>query len=234
MQPHFDHNSLLKKIARERLLPHGFFQEGRSRTFLYDNGWWTIIVEFQPSSFSKGTYLNIGLDFNFYPRDFLAFTYGYRENGFEAAENEEQFEKLIISCCEYTITKVEALNKKFHTVHSAITAFRKETTGSAQNHFDLGILYGLAGKTVPAKRYLRKVIGEKPEHDYEIERQNYAHQAIEWLEDNAVFQENVKQLIRKTREMKKLPFAELDLHTAKESANKGIAAFWRRVTGKLT
>jgi hypothetical protein len=232
MQPAFDHNRLLKKIAGERLLPHGFFQEGRSRTFLYDNGWWTIMVEFQPSSFSKGTYLNIGLDFNFYPRDFLAFTYGYREKRFESAENEEQFEKLIISCCEYAIKKVETLKNKFHSVHSATKAFKKESTGSAQNNFDLGILYGLGGKIARAKRYLLKIIQEKPEHEHEIDRQNYAYQAIEWLEDNALFQENVKQLIRKTREMKKLPVAELDLHTEKGTANKSIAAFWRRVMGK--
>jgi hypothetical protein len=125
MEATFDHNKLLKKIASEKLLPHGIVQEGKSRNFLYDNGWWIIIVEFQPSSFSKGTYLNIGVDFNFYPKDYFAFTYGYREKGFESAKDEKQFEQLIGEYCDYTIAKVEELKVKFQDVYSAIRIFRK-------------------------------------------------------------------------------------------------------------
>ena len=74
-----DHNKLIKKIAKQQLEPFGIHQKGQSRTFLFDRGWYTIIIEFQPSSYSKRTYLNIGLDFNFYPRNYFAFGFGYQK-----------------------------------------------------------------------------------------------------------------------------------------------------------
>jgi len=66
-----DHNTLVLRIARERLGSLGLRQKGRSRTWLDDHGWWLIVVEFQPSSGSKGTYCNVGFDHLWFERDHL-------------------------------------------------------------------------------------------------------------------------------------------------------------------
>jgi len=47
-----------------------------------------IGIEFQPSGFGIGTYLNIGVDFHFYPRGYFAFSHEYRQKEFEKAEGE--------------------------------------------------------------------------------------------------------------------------------------------------
>src|SRR5256885_11111558 len=54
------HSKLITAAAREILRPLGLFQKGRSRVWLDDQGWWLGVVEFQPSDWSKGSYLNVG------------------------------------------------------------------------------------------------------------------------------------------------------------------------------
>lgn len=36
----FDHNRLLKKVAKEVFAPLGLIQRGSSRTWFDDHGWW--------------------------------------------------------------------------------------------------------------------------------------------------------------------------------------------------
>lgn len=57
-----DHNKLIAKNAKETLKPLGFVRSGKSRIWFKDNGWWAVLIEFQPSSFSKGTYVNIAVN----------------------------------------------------------------------------------------------------------------------------------------------------------------------------
>jgi hypothetical protein len=56
----FDHNGLLARAASEHHTPLGFRRRGRSRTWVRDAGWWVLLVEFQASQFSRGSYLNVG------------------------------------------------------------------------------------------------------------------------------------------------------------------------------
>jgi hypothetical protein len=210
MEKAFDHNRLLKKIAKDRLTPHGIVQDGKSRTFLFDNGWWTIVIEFQSSSWSKGSYLNIGVDFNFFPRDHFAFTYGHRENGFEEAKDETHFAKIIDDYCNFTIKKVNELKGKFRDVWTATKTFKKQVDDDPWDFFELGILYGLSGNLSKAKKYLQKVAKEKCEHAFEFERQELVLKILTWLDSDEVFMTGVKQLINRARQLKKLPFVQLD------------------------
>jgi len=211
METSFDHNRLLKKIAKERLIPFDIVQEGKSRTFLYDNGWWTIVIEFQSSSWSKGTYLNIGVDFNFYPRDYFAFTYGHREKSFEEAKDEAHFTKIINDYCDFTIKKVKDLRSKFQDLWAATKHFKKQAGNDPWDNFILGVLYGMMGHLSKAKGYLKKVQKEKCEHDFEFERQKLVNEMLTWLGNEQIFINNMKSLINKSRQMKKLPIVDLKL-----------------------
>jgi len=59
-----DYNKIIKKVASKAFKEYGIKQKGQSRLFIDDNGWFIIIIEFQPSKFGNGTYLNIGINFN--------------------------------------------------------------------------------------------------------------------------------------------------------------------------
>jgi hypothetical protein len=232
MDPKFDHNRLLKKVVKARLTPHGIIQEGKTRTFLYDNGWWAIIVEFQSSSFSKGTYLNIGIDFNFYPRDYFAFEYGYREKGFDEVNNEVQFEHMVNEYCDFVIDKAEELKSKFKNARSAIKAYEKQSANSGWDNFNLGILFGIAGQLKTSKQLLRKVVKEKCESDWEFERQKLVHEIISWPNDHHIFIEKIKDLINRARLMKKLPVVDLTDFRESKTTNNPILAIWHQLIGK--
>ena len=204
METDFDHNKLLKKIAKDRLKPCGIIQKGSSRTFLYDNGWYIIIIEFQPSSWDKGSYLNIGVDLNFYPRNHLAFSYGYREKGFDGADNEKQFTEIVNTYCDHVIEKVQKLKEKFKDVPTAVKSIGKYPD-DPWHYFDLGILYGLNGRIQKADSSLTKLIKQKCNFDYEFERQKLAIEILELLTDNEKFNGRVQALITQSRQLKKLP-----------------------------
>jgi hypothetical protein len=224
METTFDHNKLLKKTAKERLTPFGITQKGSSRTFLFDNDWRTIIIEFQPSSYSKGSYLNIGLDFNFYPRDHFAFTYGYREKGFEEANSETAFVKTINDYRDLTITKVDILKVKFKDIWTAANTFKKHVGNDPWNKFDLAILYGLTGKLSDSKKLLLDIKKQKCEYDYEFKRQQFVTEILPWLDNDETFLIKIKELINQTRQLKNLSSVDLDdLRERKTTPNTGIA-----------
>lgn len=56
-------DKLIIKAAREILKPMGLFQKGSSRIWIDDNNWFLIVVEFQPSAWSQGAYLNVDVSF---------------------------------------------------------------------------------------------------------------------------------------------------------------------------
>jgi hypothetical protein len=90
------HSKLIAQAARDTLRPLGIVQKGRSRTWLDDQGWWIGVIEFQPSSWNRGGYLNVGINWLWNPKDFLSFDLGYRVDEVEPVvyESDEQFTPL--------------------------------------------------------------------------------------------------------------------------------------------
>ena len=217
MTTQIDHNKLLKKIAKERLKPYRIFQQGQSRTFLYDKGWLSIVIEFQPSSYSKGTYLNIGVDFNFYPRDYFAFVYGYRETGFEEFRDEEQFAKLVNDLCDLTIKRVEELDRKFIDIWTALKTADKEKEKDTWRIYEVAILNALTSNFDKARKLLIEVSKTKCEYDWENERKKFADQLLEWLQESPASLDKIKNIISQTRQLKKLPEMTLDNLTERKT-----------------
>jgi hypothetical protein len=89
--PEAEHQRLIREAAKRHLAPLGLRQRGRSRCWIDDHGWWLITVEFQPSSWSKGSYLNVGAMWLWRPIDALTFEYGSRVGGFSKFSNPVEF-----------------------------------------------------------------------------------------------------------------------------------------------
>jgi hypothetical protein len=91
-----DHNRLLISAAKAELLPIGCAQKGRSRTWLDDHEWWVGVVEFQPSAWSKGSYLNVGVCWLWYEKDYYSFdaalgAHGSRVESFHEFDGTDAF-----------------------------------------------------------------------------------------------------------------------------------------------
>jgi hypothetical protein len=86
---------MIADAAKRNLAPMGLIRKGRSRTWLDDRGWYVTVVEFQPSGFSKGSYLNVGVHFLWSWSGHFSFDLGYRINGYVPFDAEEQFASAI-------------------------------------------------------------------------------------------------------------------------------------------
>lgn len=64
-------DKLIADAAKTALAPLGLVRKGRSRTWIDDHGWWLINVEFQPSSYATGCYLNVGTQHLWVTRGYL-------------------------------------------------------------------------------------------------------------------------------------------------------------------
>ena len=230
MSASFDHNKLLKTIAKKRLTSYGIVQKGSSRTFLKDNGWYLIVIEFQPSGFDTGSYLNIGADFNFYPRDYFAFIYGYREKDFLKVDSEAQFEDLISDYCDHVIKRVNKLETDFNDIHTGAKTLEKLNSNDPWEICDLAILCGLNDNLKKAVRLLNEVKKEKCTLDYEFERHKFIDEILVCVNNKDVFLSKVKSLIHQTRKLKKLPIISLDDLTYIKSKSKqsgGLGSLFR-------
>ena len=86
-----EHSKLLTLAARKHLAPLGCKQQGRSRFWFDDHGWWAATVEFQPSSWSKGSYLNVGAMWFWHPADHWVFNEFERVAPFQEFRDDIQF-----------------------------------------------------------------------------------------------------------------------------------------------
>ena len=91
-----EHGRLIAAAAKAALAPLGCRRVGQSRTWISDQRYWLIVIEFQPSGWSKGSYLNVGAMWPWYARKGLFFHAGYRVADFIPFENREQFGPLIM------------------------------------------------------------------------------------------------------------------------------------------
>lgn len=120
-----DHNKLIKQAANLVLKPYGLFQKGSSRIWIDDNGWYLIVVEFQPSAWDKGSYLNVAIHYLWDEKDYLSFDYGHRVNSFVRFDgNETKFLSDMQSLAEIAMNKVMEY-RQFRDLEYAKTAVLK-------------------------------------------------------------------------------------------------------------
>lgn len=221
MEPEIDFNKLLKSISNDRLKLYGFIQKGKSRSFHCDKEWLTFVIEFQPSAWSKGSYLNVGLDFHFYPRENFAYSYVNRVSDFIEFTDEDQFIKVVEVLCDKAIKRFQLLERNFKDIWSAIEILEKEKDKSYYA-YDLAILYALTENYEKALLPLKQLSEAACEYDWHFERREVVNKLIEWIvQDPATFLEKFKNQINETRKLKKLKPANLQQLTERKNSASG-------------
>ena len=115
-----DHNRLIAAKAKDLLKPLKFKRVGKSRLWIKDNGWWVVIVEFQPSSWSKGTYVNVHVSSLLYESEGWAFYGGDRLPGFASAENNPDFESKVEGMAAHAASYASELDKKYSSLENLV------------------------------------------------------------------------------------------------------------------
>jgi hypothetical protein len=145
------------RAARETLRPLGLVQHGRSRTWLDDHGWWVVTVEFQPSGFSKGSHLNVGVCWLWWPwfHHHLSFDVGHRVEGFVGYRSEEQFDRVAADLAHRAADEVLVLRDRFNSLSRAIDHLVDELERAPMSAWDIwnaSMGFALAGRWDDARR----------------------------------------------------------------------------------
>ncbi|BBO27722.1 hypothetical protein AltI4_21100 [Alteromonas sp. I4] len=200
------HSKLINKAAREVLKPIGLVRKGQSRLWLDDNAWWLIMVEFQPSSWSKGTYLNVGISWLWYPKDYMSFDIGYRENSFIEFKDEDTFSRDTIALAEKAKECVFSLRQSMSSPELAKAFVLENTKGGERNIWGslnkgLACLHALDFQG--ARVHLENVIQCSDERDWAISVKDFT-QSILSLQPKEQIKATQDAIIQ-SRKLKKLP-----------------------------
>lgn len=110
------HNSQLAKVAKKHLGPLGMKRKGQSRLWFQDNGWWLGVVEFQPSSWSRGSYLNVAAMWLWNAKDYWSFDDGGRVERFHEFKDTDQFAHVADTLATRAREEILALSRRFSSL----------------------------------------------------------------------------------------------------------------------
>lgn len=187
------HSKIIKEVCKEILLPLGAFQKGTSRTYLDDNDYYFTVVEFQPSSWNRGTYLNIGLTFLWNDYEYLSFGFSRqiaaRYGSFVMYENDEQFRKevsVLANIAKEEILFYRKLKDKIFAKDWMLNYGTKE-----KNSFDKSMICILNDDVSLAKEYYRMYM-ETSDYKYRKEKGSFIPYSLEQLDKEFIIS-NIKR-----------------------------------------
>ena len=161
-----DHNAAIAKAARTVLGPSGCVRKGDApRTWLDDRGWWIGIVEFQPSGFSKGSYLNVAASWLWKPEGASLLTFDdFSDVGrpWREVSPGSIFDAAALELAGMALQGLETLRSRHETIaFSADHLSRHADLGEAvTNHqrYHAGVACGLSGRMDDARRFFSEAI----------------------------------------------------------------------------
>ena len=192
------HDVLIAKSAKDVLQPLGFRRKGRSRVWLLDRDWWLVVVEFQPSGWTKGSYLNVAPHWLWSANGSLSFDVFNRVDGFVEFESPDQFALAARGLAENAAVEAQRLVSLFSSIDATaagLIAEEEDKTDRARggwHQYNAGIAAGLAGKCTTAVALLASITDERIKP--------HADQMASLASDPVVFRQATAQLIARQRE----------------------------------
>jgi hypothetical protein len=147
---------LIATAAKDKLLPLGCQRVGRSRTWISDQRFWLIVVEFQPSNWEKGTYLNVGAMWLWRPFKGLAFDVGYRIANFVPFLGAEHFSSAAADLATQAADEVLRLQREFGSLCAIYRYLVDHTPETSRDIFHAAIAAGLVGEIDTARHLFQQ------------------------------------------------------------------------------
>lgn len=157
------HNKIINDTAKKILSPHGIFRKGSSRCWIDDNDYFLTVIEFQPSGYDKGSYLNVGLTFLWEAtevlNDALVFELGGRVfvNGrqFVSYKDDETFSEAMESFAAEALKEAEEY-RKFRDLEYAKRTLAIEP--KFWSGYNLAMLCFFKGDFTDGKKYFNEYL----------------------------------------------------------------------------
>lgn len=207
-----EHDHLIAAAAKAALAPIGCFRSRRSRLWLSDNRYWAVMVEFQPSSFSKGCYLNVGASWLWYEkkRGGLNFNVGYRvdDAGFIPFESAAQFRPLIDAMAARAALEVQRIQMKFSSIDAISRYLNSDLNTTILDLFHAAVAAGLNGETQSARSSFERLLALPMSFEWQSELRAKAAELTVAINDLNKFRYAVADIIKSRRLAAGLPSIE--------------------------
>jgi hypothetical protein len=165
-----EHGRIIAAVATAALAPIGCIRKGHSRVWYSDQRYWLIGVEFQPSGWSKGSYLNVRVAWLW--KDSYGYDLGDRPMDFVPFENAEQFTPRIVEMAQIAAREVHKQREHFQSFDKIYRYLLDNSHHDSWPKYNAAIAAALAG-------------------DFAISRQLFDHLAA-WTTYGYEWQEKLK------------------------------------------
>lgn len=206
------HNQLIKQAAKASLGSIGCRQKGQSRVWLDDHGWWVGLVEFQPSSWAKGSYLNVGATFLWRASGVLSFDFAVDDNcrkqGFHEFEDSAQFEHIAQRLSNQAVAEVTKLRSQLCSIQAASALLGKLPGSPVYCHYHAAVAAALAGDLDSARVQFAKLSQERGGPPWLGALQAKASRFADAMHSQSSFRELVTLEIQEAGQKVKLPLVQ--------------------------
>jgi hypothetical protein len=209
------HSKLIAAAAKRQLAPLGLTRKGRSRTWLDDRGWFVTVVEFQPSGFSRGSYLNVGAHFLWAGSGFLSFDLGYRTDlGFVSFRSVEQFTPHAERLAVHAAAEVQRLRAVLTSPAGIAAALPEERSHASWATYHRAVAQGLTGQIPEAAKEFDRLVDPAEDYPWIVERAQRCRTLRDLLPNQSAFREAIDELIATERKTLRLPEVVAPLNPA--------------------
>jgi hypothetical protein len=198
------HNSLLAKAAKKHLGPIGMRRKGHSRVWFKDNGWWLGVVEFQPSSWSKGSYLNVAAMWLWNAKDYWSFDEGGRVEKFHEFKDTDQFADVADTLATRARDETLALTQRFSSLAVVAAHLALNSDENPWHSYHAAMAALAIGDVEQAQKRFRALLAFKDHAPFMValraKARSFSEQVASGTEPSAV----VGQEVAQTRALLKL------------------------------
>ncbi len=206
MRNNYEHSEIIARAAQAYLAPLGCKRVGRSRVWLSDQRAWVIMIEFQPSGFAKGSYLNVAPSWLWYPKSHLTFDYGpVRCGRFVKFESASQFQVEAAALAEQAARSVIQFREKLDSP-AAITEQLVKSASDDQcwRAYHAAVATGLLGERDTSLRLFAQIITAESHAAWFSELQNFCAELAAKLANHGEFRKAILTIVAQTRALNKL------------------------------
>ena len=201
-----EHGRLIFAAAKAHLRPLGCQRKGQSRFWRADHRFWQIGVEFQPSGWSRGSYLNVGVQWLWYPKRGFSFDTGGRIAHFVPFESPTQFALEADRLAARASEEVWFLRSRFSSLPAIAHDLVTKPWGNALWPLYHGaVAAGLTGDVPTARNLFGQLLAAGAGDGWWRERHEVAARLASCLDNPGAYHAAVLALIGECRTMQRLP-----------------------------